>query len=1088
MLSVPPTFYHDLDEAREQGQDFVEMDLTVASPEAMQQVREQVQESGGTMLLEDRTYAQVRVPLAAADTLPTRIPAVAVGLNKPTAVGDRATLTPASTGLERAALAGLIVQNLNPSQILSFRQQHGVSGDGVKIAVVDSGIDPGHSDLLRTPNGQPKLVDWKDFTGEGAVKADFPVEWQETYTISGRTYKLPPRPAASQAARFGFWDESKVHGVINSDLDRNGRRIDTFGVLLVDSLETGVYDLVYVDTNNDKDFTDERPLRVYRSSYDVGRLGRFRTGAAAEEQLNFVVADIDPAGRWVQFGFDGHGHGTQVAGVLAAYSEDGLTGVAPGAQLMALKVINSQDQGPWFQVQEAIRYAAEQGASIINVSLGGLPIATAYDSAASERLNQLARQYNVLIVLASDNTGPGFSSGMTIGSPNEILMVGAYYSPEMWQRDYGFVVPSEGIWWRTGMGPRLDGSYVPNLVAPGGSPTTMPRWRESTGYTTAAGTSIAVPHVSGSAALLMEAARRAGLPFDRLTIKRALEFGARKLSGVEVFEQGSGLLQLDRSFELLRGLRPISAISSPTPTGGGVLARSYRPGSSAIQLINQSGKLTRVSVSSSHPWVRPALRSLTMPAGEPRELRLDFDPPETPGVHSAFVSLHSQDGSGPLFSIPITYVRPVALTERERTYTTTDRIEVARYSRYFVEVTPGAPWLQVSTSVLTGAQGASQGTVLVQVFRPDGQLAFRSSEIGYGGTGLSAVYRADQPLEGVWEVVVTALPDTEGLNTVAGYNLEIESPRGPASWPLRLTVPAATTTTQTIRLTNPMPAFVGRAEAYGLVQRDDSKPWTVVRETGVIDSFTLSTTAALLRLEVDDILPASTNLVISLYRRGESDPVATSPANFGPVLLYNLRPGQYQVFVTGAQATGVQYQYRRQVAPLAYNLGLKDANARHERGQSWSVPLTVYAPNIPGRYKGQVVLVDDKGDTVAWIPVEVSVDQPSLTVSPLVSQLQVGETGTVVLEVRDSATQALVEGTVTVNGRRYLARRGRVTVNLRPADLVEKLQIEIDLPKYQFYRNEIQVPVQKTRAAYPTGIDTSPENSLWRRKVESLFQ
>jgi hypothetical protein len=63
-----------------------------------------------------------------------------------------------------------------------------------------------------------------------------------------------------------------------------------------------------------------------------------------------------------------------------------------------------------------------------------------------------------------------------------------------------------------------------------------------------------------------------------------------------------------------------------------------------------------------------------------------------------------------------------------------------------------------------------------------------------------------------------------------------------------------------------------------------------------------------------------------------------------------------------------------------------------------------------------------------------------------------------------------------------------VTVNVRPADLVEKLQIEIDLPKYQFYRNEIQVPVQKTRAAYPTGIDTSPENSLWRRKVESLFQ
>ena len=60
---------------------------------------------------------------------------------------------------------------------------------------------------------------------------------------------------------------------------------------------------------------------------------------------------MDPAGGWVQFGFDSLGHGTQVAGVAAAYSEGRLVGGGPGAQLMALKVLTSQDSGGWYAVR-----------------------------------------------------------------------------------------------------------------------------------------------------------------------------------------------------------------------------------------------------------------------------------------------------------------------------------------------------------------------------------------------------------------------------------------------------------------------------------------------------------------------------------------------------------------------------------------------------------------------------------------------------------------------------------------------------------------------------------------------------------------
>src|SRR5690606_7584394 len=71
---------------------------------------------------------------------------------------------------------------------------------------------------------------------------------------------------------------------------------------------------------------------------------------------------------------DAFGHGCGVAGVIAANIGDaiGIAGVAPNAQVMPLRVLNAQGVGTYSDVAAAIVYAADHGAQVINLSLGGV--------------------------------------------------------------------------------------------------------------------------------------------------------------------------------------------------------------------------------------------------------------------------------------------------------------------------------------------------------------------------------------------------------------------------------------------------------------------------------------------------------------------------------------------------------------------------------------------------------------------------------------------------------------------------------------------------------------------------------------------
>lgn len=966
----------------------------------------------------------------------------------------------------------------------------GLTGRGVTVAVIDSGIDPGHPDLQEALGGGAKLVDWKDFTDEGFVALTEEVAWGETYTApDGRTFVLPGRPAASRAARFGYWSEARVPGRIGRDLDRNGLPLDKFGVLAVDSQQTGVYDLVYVDTNNDGSFADETPLRPFTMRGDVARLGRFRTGDAAQRQLAFVLAELDPAGRWASFGFDSLGHGTQVAGVLAA-SGSGLTGVAPGARLMALKVVTSLNTGTWSAVERAVRYAAEHGADVINISLGGLPARP--DSAAGAVLSEIAAEYDVLIVLAADNTGPGLSSGPTVGSPWEALVVGGYFSPAMWERDYGYAVPAEGVWWRSGMGPRADGAYLPGLIAPAGSPTTSPRWLDSTGYTTVVGTSIAAPHAAGAAALLLEAARREGLSTDHRALRAALEQGARALEGYGFHEQGYGLLNVPEALARLRALTRVPALAGRG--GAGLLAREYRPGGAAVYLTNQSASVERYAVRPSAGWVRSPFASLTLPPAVERRLDLTLDPPSEPGVHAAWVEL-VPEGGGAAVRLPVTYVRPVELEGGG--YAADYALPVARYERVFVEVAEGAGHLFLHAESRPGADGLAQGRFQVQVFTPSGDLLFDSGVIGQGGAGISTEFYVQAPMAGTWEVVVTALPGPAGTASVARLNLALQVSNPPFATPQRVSVRPGQTVTVEVPVFNPGYGISAQAKAVGLQKAYQPHYLDIKTDLNLVDAFELPSPAGSLLLEITGFRDGGERATIWVYRfetvrgwvpywwGGDRTP------NGERIELFNVPAGRYQVYIVydGQKPADFRYHYRRSVALDGGHLAAPEEIRWREPRSTWRVPVTITAPAEPGLYHGHVLVIDtNTGQSVAWIPLEVSVGEPALSIQPLVSNLAIGRPGTVTLEVRDAETGDRVDGAITVNGERYETRQGQVTVPVTPWEAVLEMRVQARLPGYRPFDETVRIAVPRSQSGPPDVDGDDDQVEAWRQRLQNLLQ
>ena len=172
---------------------------------------------------------------------------------------------------------------------------------------------------------------------------------------------------------------------------------------------------------------------------------------------------------------DDNGHGTHVAGIAAAETnnEAGIAGISWGARLMPVKVLDEYGDGWYSDVIAGIVYATDNGADIINLSLGGEESSEALQDAVD-----YSYTHGVLLVAATGNTG---GAVLYPAACNRVLAVGATNTND--QRP-GF----------SNYGPEID------VAAPGVS--ILSTWPRPNGYWYKSGTSMAAPHVAGLAALI----------------------------------------------------------------------------------------------------------------------------------------------------------------------------------------------------------------------------------------------------------------------------------------------------------------------------------------------------------------------------------------------------------------------------------------------------------------------------------------------------------------------------------------------------------------------------------------------------------
>ncbi|GES95610.1 tripeptidyl-peptidase 2-like [Rhizophagus clarus] len=691
-------------------------------------------------------------------------------------------------------------------------------GRGTVIAILDTGVDPGAVGLQKTTEGKPKIIDIIDCTGSGdvvtktIVKASTEESSKETlHTIVGlsgrhliidptwdnpsgefhvgikRAYELFPKELITRLTqerrqkfesehyqllvevqqKLAAWEEAHPPSstptesdlAIKTDLEARLevlkdalKNYDDPGIILdVVAFNDGSDWRVVVDVDESGDLRGAPLLTDYHKELQYHTFSQ-------EDLFNFSV-NIYDEGNIVSIVTAAGSHGTHVAAITAAYhpEEPALNGVAPGAQVISLKIgdtrLGSMETGAG--LARAAIALVEKKCDLANMSYGEASAIPNFGHFIGLIRDEVIGKYGCIFVSSAGNSGPALSTtGSPGGTTSDVVGVGAYVSHSMVQAEYALLesVPERSYTWCS-QGPCTDGDIGVTIYAPGGAITSTPLY-SLTKSMLMNGTSMSSPNATGCIALLLSGLKAENKQYTPFRIKNAISNSSKSIN--ENF--GVGLLQVQKSWEYLNTYydREDQDITFEVKINNGIKNRGIylreESETSSPQLFsvfinpkfmkeiepttgeNNSKKFefeTRLALVSTQPWVRSP--DFLLMGSQGRSFDVKVDPTQLNPGGFYYSEVEGYDTTcpdrGPLFRVPVTVTRPIILSNSKVSFNNWS-FGPGHIERRFVKVPDGATFADLALK-FSASQATSPARFWLHMIQLLPQKRFTAHEREY---------------------------------------------------------------------------------------------------------------------------------------------------------------------------------------------------------------------------------------------------------------------------------------------------------------------------------------------------------------------
>jgi len=629
-------------------------------------------------------------------------------------------------------------------------------GRGTIILILDTGIDIGVDGLTQTTTGEVKFIDVQDFTHQGDVQlfeADIETDNgntifeddEELYTVIASS-SLEYTPTDDEYFIGGF-DEARF---INSrsgtgDLNGDGDLEDVYVLVAFETTENEeLIWVVYLDLNGNGDISDDKPLRNYNENQDA-----FAFEYPGDLPPLTMGLNVLPDEKIVSFHFDDGSHGTHVAGIAGGNHIGGinLNGIAPGAQMMSLKLGNNLYSGGCTvteSMKKAYLYADKiskevEVPCVVNMSFGIGSEIEGHTEMEAFLENLTEENPYLYICLGSGNEGPGISSPGTPSATNAVFSSGAILTQEVGRDLYGATLNRDIILYFSSRGGEV---RKPDVCSPGASTSTVPNWKDWDRFW---GTSMAAPYSAGVMSLLLSAASKEypNVKIPSQLLYKAVRESATYMEGYTQLDQGHGYINAMNAYKLLNKYiddgeiekfetYSVSSLVPNFPFGigttlylrNGSIIKEQEKYSFVIRRNNfqKKDKFYRSYVlESDSDWLIPVQKKTYIRNNQPTtiDVKLDQSKMNIPGLNVSRITAYRDDKTRfPEFEMLATVVMPYSFT-KENNYTLNwenKKVEQGLVDRYFVELPAG----QTAMSVKLNSVKNEYARVRFRIFNPDG--------------------------------------------------------------------------------------------------------------------------------------------------------------------------------------------------------------------------------------------------------------------------------------------------------------------------------------------------------------------------------